>query len=219
MASRFSRPAPPLAIALAGLLASGCTGTPESAEGPVGIDTVPPSALEPSEESAVEVENVHIEGMPERMLVRRFASPIDFPLGFYTRVPADMVEEFVSSGEGDVVRFEAAFGGVLRRDAFLAYHVIPEGTVAADAREMVAGVAREAGATRRSGEGPHRWATDQYTLTGEYAGFLALGQHRDVWFYFLASYPPEYGDGMGPRIDLILRNWIWADDGTRLVPE
>lgn len=46
---------------------------------------------------------------------------------------------------------------------------------------------------------------------GERSGFLALTEHDGSPFYLLATYPPEFGDSMAPCIELILREWRWAD--------
>jgi hypothetical protein len=161
-------------------------------------------------------ETLYIEGMAEVIPVQTFRSPLGYPLGFSTVVPEDMVVEFVSSGEGDAVRIEAAFGGVRRSDVLLSFVTLPEGTDVADARQAAGEIARMNGGTEETDRARFPWADMVFRLGQETAGFIALGEHRDRWFYFLASYPPEFGDGMGPRIDLILRRWTWADDGTGL---
>jgi hypothetical protein len=160
-------------------------------------------------------ETVYVEGMPEVMPVVAFRSPLAFPLGFETVIPADMGVDLASSGEADVVRFVAAFGGERRPDVSLTFAVLPAGVEAEEARSNIAALARMLGATERTEQIPP-WATRAYDAVADTAAFLTLGQHRDHWFYLLARYPVEYGDGMAPRIDLILRRWVWLDDGTPL---
>jgi hypothetical protein len=196
-------------------LLGGCMEPRDVAMDPMLLDTAF-VATEP--DTVLMMETILIEGMPERLLVRPFESPVDFPLGFSTVVPADMVVDFVSSGEGDAVRFEAVFGGIHRSDAMLGLIVPPNRPDAEEAREMVAGVASDLGGVQVS-DPVFPGAIAGYRLVGEVAGFLALGQQNDQWFYFLAQYPPEFGDGMAPRMDLILRRWIWSDDATPLIPE
>jgi hypothetical protein len=199
-------------VLLGGLFA--CSPTPdrptEVADEPVGevSDTLITAAPLPAE-------TVYVEGMPEVMPVVAFRPPLAFPLGFETVIPADMAVDLASSGEADVVRFEAAFGGVRRPDVSLTFAVLPAEVEAEEARSNIAALARTLGATQRTEQIPP-WATHAYDAVADTAAFLTLGRHRDHWFYLLARYPVEYGDGMAPRIDLILRRWIWIDDGTPL---
>jgi hypothetical protein len=202
-----------------GVALLGMNGCEPPAVAPPGDEVEPPAAVgDTAAPPALAQETIMIEGIPEVVLVMPFEPPVGFPLGFRTVVPADMRVQYASSGEGDAVRFEAAFGGVHRPEALLSFTVLPEGLESEEARGRVQEIAAAMGAVRAESAGPP-WALDSYRLAGEHAGFLALGEHREFWFYFLASYPPEFGDGLSPRIDLILRRWFWADDGTRLGAE
>jgi hypothetical protein len=128
-----------------------------------------------------------------------------------------MVVEFMSSGEGDAVRFEAAFAGLHVPDASLAMVVLPAGTTADEAREWVSEIA--GGEPRETNGDRPPWMAEAYTIRGEYSGFAALGGRGGRWFYFVASYPPEFGDGIGPRIDLILSRWRWPDGSGLSTPD
>jgi hypothetical protein len=195
---------------------AGCKGTADLPEETTVVSRRLPSS--PLGLSPVYTESISIEGMIEQIQVRDFEPPVGFPVGFGTVVPADMTVDFVSTGQGDAVRFEAAFAGIRRPDAALSFTVLPQGTDTADARRRVTAVAAGLGARPRElADGD--WAMERYGLQGDTVGFLALGEHRAHWFYFLAQYPPEFGDGMGPRIDLILRRWRWADHNTGLSVE
>ncbi|TVP42059.1 MAG: hypothetical protein EA350_17720 [Gemmatimonadales bacterium] len=158
-----------------------------------------------------------VEGMPEVMAVQAFETPVSFPLGFSTVVPADMRVEQVGSGEGDVVRFEAAFGGVHRPEALLSLTVLPGDLSESEAREQFASVAAVLGAGPHSGE-RFPWALQERMLIGDVSGFVALGRHQDRWYLMAMQHPPEYGDGMAPRVDLMLRRWRWTSDGSPLHP-
>ena len=191
---------------------SGRGASPEDVE---TVDTVEVEAsrttLEPPADGAavLESETLSIEGETEVIRVQAVVSPPSFPLAFTTVAPNDMLVDFLSSGEGDAVRFEAAFGGVHVPEAALVMMVLPAGTTAEDARDWVAEIA---GGTPREPESDRpSWMAESYTIRGELSGFAALGERESRWFYFLASYPPEFGDGIGPRIDLILSRWRWAD--------
>lgn len=163
-------------------------------------------------------DSISIEGDREEILVREFETPLGFPLGFRTRVPADIIIELVSSGDGDVVRFQAAFGGTVTEAAELSFVVLPARRAESDARTRVSRIAESLGG--ESSEPPTwaSWATAWYRISGESVGFLALGERNGQWFYALLNYPPEFGDGMGPRIDYILRNWRWVDGSAGLIP-
>lgn len=187
----------------------------EDAGAPVAIDPTP-TAASPPDTLATLAETVHIEGMPEVLPSRVFQSPDDFPLGFSTIVPADMEIELVRSAERDGVRFQARFGGVRSPAASLTFVALPEGASAEAARTVAADLASQVGGVRASDGQRYDWAVEEYRLEGGRSGFLALGEHRGVWFYILSAYPPEFGDGMGPRVALILRRWTWSD-GTALL--
>ncbi len=160
-------------------------------------------------------ETIHIEGMPEEIDARRFEAPGAFPLRFSTLIPADMAVGTAGADDPSVIRIEAEFGGVRRPDAELSIVVLPSGTDEERAVESVAAVVDTlAGAEAERGSIP--WALRTYRLGGSRSGFLGLGEREGRWFYILSAYPPEFGDGMGPRVDLILRRWSWSD-GSSLI--
>lgn len=205
-----------LLVLLSGALLVGCadrTQPRDSSETPStngpGISSTVEGYGEPAQDTIL------IEGMPEVIVVRSIRSPAGFPLAFSTFVPGDIETDFISTGESDVIRFEAAFAGIPREDAALLF-IVPLVTAdAAATRQWVAEVALEQGAVRQSAPNLP-WAVEEYRLQGEMVGFIALGEHAGRWFYFQASYPPEFAEGMGPRLDLIFRRWRWGDDGTPL---
>ncbi len=210
---------PMAALLVLALVASGCADPGEPAEAPAARDSgsvvapAPPaadSAAPPSPgpspgvtpEPEVAIDTIMIEGSPEEVHVRLVTSPADFPLPFTARVPVEMRLDRSVSSEGAIVRFEAAFGGVHNPEAFLALHV-PNGDAVAALVERLGGREDE---TRR-----FDWSTREFRLEGERAGFIAEGERAGRRFLLVLAYPPEYGDGMGPRVDLILRSWRWED--------
>lgn len=167
---------------------------------------------------ALYADSIFVEGTVERIQVRDYQTPLGYPLGFRTVLPSDMAVGYHNSGRGDAVRFEAVFGGIRRPDVALEFTVLPNGMDEGEAIERVANLAIELDAIPRetnSGD----FAQARYALGGEEIGFIALGEHEGHWYVFVARYPPEFGDGMGPRIDLILRRWRWAADGAQLIAE
>lgn len=155
--------------------------------------------------------------MPEPMGFRRFTSPEGWGLAFSTDLPADMVAETVSSGEGDGVRFVAHFGGVRNEDAAVHFFVFPAGTTEADAREQASAAARGREAVGEA-DRAYPWSIAEYRCGDPGALFkrVALGRHADRFFYFVIQAPTEMGDGFAPRAREILRSWRWEDTGTGL---
>ncbi|MEX2571454.1 MAG: hypothetical protein WD737_09105 [Gemmatimonadota bacterium] len=203
-----------------GVIVGGCGGVGESGGGggDVGSDVVAEdvdSAPDAPVAGATEVDTIRIEGMAEAIEVQRVESPPGFAAQFTTTAPADMRVDFIEAGEGQEARFTAAFAGTHTPAATFRFVPLPGADSEVEAREQVAAVAGQHSAAAR--EPPLRdWAVEEYALSGERSGFIGLGRAADVWYYFQASYPPEYGDGMGPRIDLILRNWRWMPEGEPL---
>ncbi len=169
------------------------------------------------EQPVIYVETISIEGTPQSLEVVEYQAPMGFPLGFTTVVPTDMSVDYMSSGLGDEVRFEAAFAGTRRPDANLAFVALPESADSVEAFDRIATVVAEIDGQPVEPL-PGDWAIERYRVGDGYSGSLAVGTENGKWYYFLARYPPEYGDGMGPRIDLILRRWKWSGTGTPLIP-
>lgn len=170
----------------------------------------------PTERHATREGEIHIEGRTQAMTFHRFRPGEAFALPFETYVPADMAAATADSGQGAVVVIRAAFDGTPVDAAAIHIATLPAGTRQADAlataRALAAGVAR-GGAVRAE---PPAWARALHRLEGDRLGYVALGEHAGRWFYVLAAYPPEYADGMAPRVDAILAAWRWRDDGTPL---
>jgi hypothetical protein len=169
-----------------------------------------PLSVEPVAEDTVPIDTltVRIEGMETQMPVRRHVSPVEYPLGFRTYVPEDMTVEYLDSGVGEVVRFQAAFGGVSRPEAFLELTALPPDMERRDVSDSLRTIADSLGYASTSAGG-FPWAVEEYVRTGEDVGVIALGEKDGKWFYFRSRYPAEFGDGMHPRMGVIFDNWIW----------
>lgn len=216
----------PMAFAIAACVA-GCSADPATegmgetrsdtlrGEPPVAAGGSPQPADGVSQPGPTVRETIHIEGMPEEIDARHYEAPEGFPLPFSTIVPADMAVETDWTGDTSAISIEAEFGGVRRPDARLSIVVLPAGTDEEQAVERAAAVVDSLGGYETE-RGSTPWAARTYRLTGSHAGFLGLGEREDRWFHILLAYPPEFGDGMGPRVDLILRRWSW-NDGSGLI--
>lgn len=159
---------------------------------------------------------IRVEGTEERVELRLFESPPGFPLRFYTYLPPDLIAEPVAAGEGDAVRFSANFGGVKREDASVILFVYPQQITAEDARAMTGNLAQRHGGAEVE-ERVYNWSLDEYAFSShDEVGRLSLGERAGRSFYILVSYPPEFGDGFGPRSHVVLDEWRWTDTGQPL---
>ncbi|HEX6983194.1 MAG TPA: hypothetical protein VF181_10575 [Balneolaceae bacterium] len=158
---------------------------------------------------------ISIEGMVESMRMYLLEPPENFPIQFSTYAPAEMVTETVNLENGKSISIMANFGGRLNKNAQLTIFAFPAGSVGSEVHKRVAEIAKSYNAVPGD-SALHPWAEKLYDLRGEAFGFLALDVKEGVWFYVLAAYPPQYADGMGPRINLILEKWRWAESGEPL---
>lgn len=226
------------------VLASASCGPAGEEDGAAGdgplADSVAAAEAADSEPAAVpddrppeRLDTLRIEGMPEPMPLRLYGTPDDFRPGFGAYVPGDMlVEETEADDEGDgrSVHFRAAFGGQVTPDAFIHLYVFPDTVTPAGARAAVRGYEAGRGIPVSRGIEPlpepeagrrMPWALEAYTFRYQsggqwYLGSIGLGSHAGRLFHLITHYPAEYGDGFGPRADILLRTWRWAD-GSMLV--
>lgn len=226
-----------VAVTVAVALFSGGCGGREAGEGPatdladtIPWDTVrgarsrgePPSgpATRP-ERPATRSDTILLEGTPEPAELTLVRSPSGFEPAFSTYVPEEMVQVVTRPEGGLEIRFVAAFAGVRNEEASLAFHFHPPGTTEEEAREAALRVAREHGGSGEPGRpGRWEWSELEYPL-GDAAGArlfgtVAVARHGGRWFRVLLRYPPEYGDGLAPRAELILEEWRWEESGEGL---
>lgn len=200
----------PIALLLLSLIALGGCTTWERSQPSSSEEISVPAPERPSARPQTKAVTVQIEGMAETLTVSLLEPPDPFPLDFSTYVPEDFQVETVSSGEGDALRITAAFGGQPNEQALFTIFAFPERVDVEAAQQVAEQTAQTMGGTPVE-DRRYAWTLAEYQLQGERSGFLALGEHGGSPFYLLATYPPEFGDGMAPRIKLILREWRWAD--------
>lgn len=152
-----------------------------------------------------------VEGMPESMNMYLLESPENFPIHFSTYIPVEMIIDTASFETGKAIHIIAAFGGRINKDARLTIFAFSPEINEEEARKIT----RQAGGNPVDSTG-FSWAEAVYNLGEGRSGFLALGENEGQWFYLLATYPPVYADGMGPRIAMILDQWRWAENGKSL---
>lgn len=162
---------------------------------------------------------IMLEGMEETMEFILFEVPDGWPLAFSTYHTADFLAEPIRTGEGDAVNFVANFGGTRNDQVLFQVFFHPEGTDPGEA-DLVAEHLAEDFQLQPADEEDNRapWAYAVWTSPGgPNITWLAAGEYDGKYFYVLADYPAEFGDGVGPRIGVILDEWIWTDTGTPLV--
>jgi hypothetical protein len=199
---------------------------------PFSLETLPPDSPVPERPAATQparpaqrTDTISIEGMPQEERLTLVRSPAEFIPPFSTYVPAGMRAEFMPGDSTPSVRFVAAFAGRVNPEAYLQVRVYPRG-----AAELVV---RQAADAYLRGRDPRQdnvreserwpWAIDGYDFsyggqegTAYFIGTMAIARHGNRYLHVLAHYPGEYGDGMGPRVERILREWRWEDDGAML---
>lgn len=226
-------------LAAAALLLSACTAKDEG-ETPAPDDTPPPAAGQAAppaaqpEDSAdpalptrpeTRADTLMLEGMPEIERATLVRSPPDFALPFSTYVSSGMRTEFRTGDGGSAVRFSAAFGGVENRNAYLQVYVYDAGVERPTVNDVITGFVRSRapGIDEAASIETPPWALEAmrfaYIGTGgvRMVGRTLTGEHNGRYFHVIAHYPQEYAEGMGPRIDRILRQWRWEDTGALLV--
>jgi hypothetical protein len=176
-------------------------------------------------------DTVLVEGMPElttaQLLVARDLDP-----PFSTYVPEGIAAGREAVGDSGAVRFSAAFTGQADPNAYMHVRLYPRDSNLLAAREVVAGFLRSRQPEdnpvdgmglddSRTVEAPS-WGVERHRFDYEgeggsrYTGHITLAQHGPRFFHVLVHYPAEYGDGLGPRFDYILRHWRWEDTGEPL---
>lgn len=214
------------AVAAASLLLPGC-GPRDAEPAPEPQPQLPPRA-------ETTTDTLYLEGMPEVVTLTLVRSPADARPGFSTYVPPGIETDVDAAGDSASVRFSAAFSGSVDPNAYMHVRLYPLGTGTAVAGEVVAGFMR----SRRpqddptgdapAEEAPHHptdvpaWGTEAHVFSyadgdRRYVGRVVIGQHGPQSFHVLTHYPAEYGDGLGPRFEQILRHWRWEDSGAMLV--
>jgi hypothetical protein len=193
---------------LATLLLTGCAEAREERGAP------PPAAgaADPAAEAAVRLDTLWIEGMPEEVEHRLYRAPPGFPLPFRTWVPAGLEVREVASGEGEAILFLAAFGE-LRADAALRLFV-PSAQLDANAAERLAREMLSLQGRVRERTVRPAWSRAAFELDEpERVGVSNVGERAGRAFILSYEFPPEFGDGLGPRFGRILEEWRWEPDG------
>jgi len=220
-----------LGYALTGLLLAAVTAcAPPNTETPSATQDTQPENAASSETSdasaeaqnysaqqsapATKTAQISIEGETSEVELRRFVSESS---PFITYFPAeDFTPELARSGEGEGDRFYFSPTGMPNRDAYVQV-VFPENvSSAAEVQQLVLGnkglfAANNWEEISRNSSTPYDWVVeeivyDQNTEAETYTGVVYIGEQNGEAFYVVTHAPIEYGDGFGPRANVILEN-------------
>lgn len=202
------------------LLASLACGEPDA-----GPDVPPasPDEAQPPVEARPDTrsDTLLLEGMPQPVSLQLVRAPEDVPAPFTTYATSDFEVESDQPGDQRTLRLVAAFGGQRNDDAFIEIASYPSGVEEAEAIERARRTAGDSVRAVSDSARAHTWTTREWrtTLAGERGSLVRqvlLGRRGDAWFHVLVQHPPEYGDGFGPRVHVLLEEWRWSD-GTPLM--
>jgi hypothetical protein len=206
--------------------------TPAIESPPPAPSPTPPLDLEMPEERLPEQELelpetietvIVIEGMEEPMVLNLFHEP-GFP--FYTYYPEDMIANAAASEEGDRVIIATDFG-VINPAAYIAVTVYNEGQFDSEDAFLDAIGGNDGILSEREYEWVEKeaevdrtfdWTIREYFfMSDEFTGAIYAGEHEGQYFFFDIHYPWEYGDGMVPRVNLIMEHFTWVESGETLL--
>lgn len=216
----------------AGLLCAaagtGCNGGPSSGARPGttgAADSTGGRSSWVQKRPQAKVDSIRVEGTTQRVDLTLF----DRGLPFSTYVPAQEIDaEVLSTRDGRTARFTAAFAGKKNPDVYFDIFIPASPTTLADIRHRLLdqnGIIAQLGLKMESGRYPTTdicpWADESYffvhpTASGSASVTICVGRHKDNAFYMILQVPGDYAEGFTSRIDLILRELRWMDDGTKL---
>jgi hypothetical protein len=223
-----------LAFILAGSLLSGCSSQPSgentaapassSPAGQPAENTGTSAAKSPTgdNEAAGQHEEsnlpktkqgtINIEGSDQQMTFKLFEARAENSASFTTYYPEDMKAENAGSGE---VRFTLNSN----KDAYVSVVSLPGVKTEKEAEKAAENTNK---AIQPLNEKNQAWTLKEYNIdetknNTDYGGSVLIGKHGSGYFLVTYYFPVEAGDGMGPRIDAILKNSVWSDTGEHLV--
>lgn len=165
-----------------------------------------------------------VDGRPREVETRLYRPPPSFPLAFTTYLPPGVHVDVAPPGESSALTFVREGDGGVRGGAFVHLVVERPGISEQGARALLraaAGRFRIPGAeTELEPARIHRWAVEEYELRSrgtvrDRLGWMALGRQDGRWFVLTVQVPVSLAESFGPRADLIVEEWTWAD-GERL---
>jgi hypothetical protein len=163
-------------------------------------------------------ETLVVEGEPQEVTLRLFESPESPILIYYPE--GDFSASEVRSSQAYGAHLVSSFGGTRNEDAWIRFYFPHPGSRqnSPEALQMLIeeedGIADIEGfqLSPAGGDGGCPGNARAWTIVSRnQSGGICIGSRDDRYFLMVATYPPEFGDGFGPRHDLILRHTYWRD--------
>jgi hypothetical protein len=178
------------------------------------VDLEVPAHTMPSQRT----ETLVVEGEPRQVTLRLFESPESPVLIYYPE--GDFAASEVRSSQAYGAHLVATFGGTRNENAWIRFYFPHVGSRqnSPEALQMLIeeedGIADIEGfqLAPAGGDGGCPGQARAWTIVSrEQSGGICIGSRDDRYFLMIATYPPEFGDGFGPRHDLITRHTYWRD--------
>jgi hypothetical protein len=165
------------------------------------------------------METISLEGMEQTLRFHLYDSrPVGLDVPFTTYVPDDMAIRSAPVETGDRFVARAVFGGQVEPRAFVEARFLAPGASEQAAAESLARWAPNERPSPLEGGKRFAWSVRERWIgrpSGDTTveGIAALGRHGDRWFVIHLEYPIEYGEGLLPRVERVLEQWRWEDNG------
>lgn len=141
-----------------------------------------------------------LEGMAEPVSMNLYSTPEGFPLPFHTYLPENFTHEALSSPTAETIRFSMG-------EAQISFVVLPANTGRSKAQSVAKASLGKANIQSCRSSYDWQWECLYVAGKGAQVSRVLLGEQQGRQFYFLISYPAEYGDGFGPRYARVLEEW------------
>ncbi len=168
---------------------------------------------------------LRVEGDSQIVTMELYRSPASYPPSFSTYKSADMQVASAVVGGTFSVTLSPVFGAAPNPLAFVQIQsdtiALPEKDPAGAAVSAFTSPMKVSRLTVTPNDRyPFATAAKSFRFTTEgtpVTGTMIVGRRGNHTYRILVQYPPEFGDGMAPRVGLILRHFRWDDDFTYLV--
>lgn len=161
---------------------------------------------------ATKTDVISLEGMDEEFTFNLYEEK---GLDFSTYIIEDMIAESVSTGEGDALIVYANFGGNKNEDAALSFfspseaHKLNLEQLIEQTKEQLTNEGYKVEELEES-TNPLQLDVQIYNLeSSDLIGKAMFFEHQDRVYVIYYHYPPEFGDGFGPRLNKLLEDIVW----------
>ncbi len=177
-------------VAGALLFSAACSTDASKTEKAAGVPDLPASKEIP----------ISIEGNMETVTASLYQAPEDYPLQFHAYIPENFTTTREKSGEADILLFQMGEANL----KLMTFSELVNKTMATGLVKSM--IQSEGELITDTVNGFTRYRLDgdpQKSIIAE------VGQRKKHAYIWWREYPPEYGDGFGPRAQLIIENMVW----------